>query len=81
LAIVVRSLAPETDYLAKRNMTPDLSETGRLRALSGETTASQVTVDERVSDSVESQLADHDGQDYLLIVESGTRLKIYAIRE
>ena len=40
------------------------------------------TVDELASgDSVESQLADHDGQDYLLIVEGGTRLKIYAIRE
>jgi len=46
-------------------------------------TGTQVgTVDELASgDSVESQLADHDGQNYLLIVEGGTRLKIYAIGE
>lgn len=40
------------------------------------------TVDELASgDTVESQFADHDGQNYLLIVEGGTRLKIYAIGE
>jgi hypothetical protein len=40
------------------------------------------TVDELASgDSVESQLAEHDGQNYLLIIEGGTRLKIYAIAE
>lgn len=46
-------------------------------------TGTQVgTVDELASgDSVESQLADHDGQNYLLIIEGGTRLKIYAIAE
>jgi len=39
------------------------------------------TVDELIGDSVDSQLADHDRQNYLLIVEGGTRLKIYAIKE
>jgi len=34
-----------------------------------------------VKDSVQSQFADQDGQDYLLVIEGGTRLKIYAITE
>jgi hypothetical protein len=35
-------------------------------------------VDELVKDRVQSQLPNSDGQDYLIVIEDGTRLKIDA---
>jgi len=40
------------------------------------------TLDElAINDSAGEQFADHKGRDYLLVLEGGTRLKVYAITE
>jgi hypothetical protein len=39
------------------------------------------SVEESVSDTVESRFASNDGRDYLLVMEGGWRLKVYAIVE
>jgi hypothetical protein len=39
------------------------------------------TVKETTRDSVNSRLAEHNGRDYLLVMEGGTQLKVYEITE
>jgi hypothetical protein len=39
------------------------------------------TIKETTRDTVNARFAEHDGRDYLLVLEGGTQLKVYEITE
>jgi hypothetical protein len=69
--------APDHRFAKESCVTDKLTET----ILSRESGKEVGKIEETIHNSVQSQFADQNGHDYVLVMEGGTKLKVYEIKE